>query len=253
MKNILARIWALWGLVFFVATLLVFVWPITFTFLIPEPYGVRSFKGFAKAWMTIFLYGIGCPMRVYGRQYYRSNQQYVVTANHQSLMDVPLLTPFFPGPNKTIAKKSMARIPLFGWIYARGSVLVDRSNDASRKKSFDDMKKVLLEEKLNMAVYPEGTRNRTGQPLKPFYDGAFRLAIDCQKDVLPVVILNTEKALPPGKAFYLWPIALEMHLMPAVTWRGKSVDELKQEVYREMWQNVVLHKDGRRRQPADQR
>jgi 1-acyl-sn-glycerol-3-phosphate acyltransferase len=230
----------------------VFVWPITFTFLIPEPYGVRIFKAIAKFWMIIFLYGIGCPMRVCGLQHYRPNQQYVVTANHQSLMDVPLLTPFFPGPNKTIAKKSMARIPLFGWIYARGSVLVDRSSDASRRKSFDNMKKVLLQEKLNMAVYPEGTRNRTGQPLKPFYDGAFRLAIDCQKDVLPVVILHTEKALPPDKAFYLWPTALELHLLPAVTWRGKSVEELKQEVFRQMWQHLERHKDGGRHQGADQ-
>jgi 1-acyl-sn-glycerol-3-phosphate acyltransferase len=77
-------------------------------------------------------------------------------------MDVPLLTPFFPGPNKTIAKKSFSKIPLFGWVYTRGSVLVDRSSDRSRKKSYDDMKKVLLQDNLNMALYPEGTRNRTG-------------------------------------------------------------------------------------------
>ncbi|MCU0394616.1 MAG: 1-acyl-sn-glycerol-3-phosphate acyltransferase [Chitinophagaceae bacterium] len=237
-KKILGRLWAIWGLVLFATTLLIFVWPITFTFLIKEPYGVRTFKALSKWWMTFFLYGIGCPMRVTGREHYDASKRYVVTANHQSLMDVPLLTPFFPGPNKTIAKRSMARIPLFGWIYARGSVLVDRGSDASRKRSYDAMKRVLLKEQLNMAVYPEGTRNRTGQPLKAFYDGAFRLAMDCRKDIIPVVILHTEKALPPAVPFFLWPTALEMHLLPAISSDGKTLGQLKEEVRSAMWDYI---------------
>lgn len=225
----------MWGLVIFVITLLIFVWPITFTFLIAEPRGVITFKAISKFWMTIYLYLIGCPMRVYGKENYKEGEQFVVAANHQSLMDVPLLTPFFPGPNKTIAKKSMSRIPLFGWIYARGSVLVDRSNDSSRKRSYEMMRKVLMNEKLCMAIYPEGTRNRTGKFLKPFYDGAFRLAVDCQKRIIPVVMLNTPKALPPHHFFYLWPCKLEMHVLPPVSPAGKSADELKAEVYDMMW------------------
>jgi 1-acyl-sn-glycerol-3-phosphate acyltransferase len=192
--------------------------------------------------MTIFLYGIGCPIKIVGRKNYDPEKQYVVTANHQSLMDVPLLTPFFPGPNKTIAKKSMSRIPLFGWVYTRGSVLVDRGNDTSRKKSFDAMKRVLQVEKLNMAVYPEGTRNRTGQPLKSFYDGAFRLAIDCKKDVMPVVILNTSTVLPPGKIFYLWPTELQMHILPAVSCANKSLTDLKEAVRQHMWDYILANK-----------
>jgi 1-acyl-sn-glycerol-3-phosphate acyltransferase len=241
-KEIFARIWALWGLIWFLATLFIFVWPITFTFLIKEPQGVKIFKAFSKFWMTIFLYGIGCPIRIVGQENYDPQKQYVVTANHQSLMDVPLLTPFFPGPNKTIAKKSMSRIPLFGWVYTRGSVLVDRGNDTSRKKSFDAMKRVLQVEQLNMAVYPEGTRNRTGKPLKSFYDGAFRLAIDCKKDVMPVVILYTSTVLPPGKIFYLWPTEVQMHLLPSVSSASKSLTELKEEVHHHMWDYILANK-----------
>ncbi|HSC55306.1 MAG TPA: lysophospholipid acyltransferase family protein [Phnomibacter sp.] len=235
LKLILGRIWALWGTLWFFITLLIFAWPITFTFLIKEPLGIKIFKALSKCWMTIFLYGIGCRLKISGQHHYNPQKQYVVTANHQSFLDVPLLTPFFPGPNKTIAKKSLSRIPLFGWVYTRGSVLVDRSNDTSRKRSFDAMKKVLLQENLNMAVYPEGTRNRTGQPLKSFYDGAFRLAVDCRKDIMPVVILNTAKALPPSKLFYLWPTTLYMHILPAVSAENKTTAALKQEVFQQMW------------------
>lgn len=238
MKKIFARIWALWGLIIFIATLLIFVWPIALSFFIRDPFGFMVFKNTSKFWMTLYLYAIGCPMRIKGKQHYDSSKQYVITANHSSFLDVPLLTPFFPGPNKTIAKKSMSRIPLFGWVYTRGSVLVDRKSDASRKRSFDDMRKVLLQEKLNMAVYPEGTRNRTGQPLKSFYDGAFKLAVDTQKDIIPVIIRNTAKALPPSQFFYLLPVPLEMELLPAIPVAGKTADALKAEVYDVMWKAI---------------
>ncbi len=241
LKQVLARIWALYGLIVFVATLMIFVWPIAISFLIPEPTGMKVFKSTSAFWMRCFLFLIGCPLKVIGKEHYDGSKNYVVTANHQSFMDVPLLTPFFPGLNKTIAKKSMSRIPFFGWVYIRGSVLVDRSSDSSRKKSFEAMKNVLLKEKINMAVYPEGTRNRTGTPLKEFYDGAFRLAVDCKKDIIPVVIFNTAYALPPSRFFFLWPIQLQMHLLPAISSTDKTHKQLKAETYEAMWKYMEQH------------
>jgi 1-acyl-sn-glycerol-3-phosphate acyltransferase len=43
-------------------------------------------------------------------------------------------------------------------------------------KSFEKMKAV-LEKGMHMSIYPEGTRNRTAEPLKKFHDGAFKLAV----------------------------------------------------------------------------
>jgi 1-acyl-sn-glycerol-3-phosphate acyltransferase len=234
-KEIFGRIWAVWGLIVFVPTLLIFVWPVWFSFYLPEPWGMRVFRGVTRFWMTIFLYSIGSPLRIYGRDNHGKDRNYVVVSNHSSLMDVPAMTPFFPGPNKTIAKKSMAKIPLFGTIYKRGSVLVDRASDASRRKSYDAMKKVLLEEGIDMVIYPEGTRNRTGKPLKDFYDGAFRLAVDSKKDIIPVVMFHTATVLQPGKPFFLWPHPIEMHLLPPVEINGKSQSDLKKEVFDKMW------------------
>jgi 1-acyl-sn-glycerol-3-phosphate acyltransferase len=72
-------------------------------------------------------------------------------------MDVPLSCPFIPGANKTIAKASFTKVPLFGFYYMKGSVLVDRNSDESRRKSYDKMKAV-LKGNMHMSVYPEGTR-----------------------------------------------------------------------------------------------
>jgi len=236
-KNIFGRIWAVWGLIAFTGTMLVVIIPLCITYLIPEPTGMRVYAWISRWWMRTFLFLIGCPFKVYGKEHFAKGRNYVVIGNHNSLMDVPLLTPFLPGGNKTIAKKAMAKTPLFGWIYARGAVLVDRKDDASRRKSFDDMRQV-LSSGLHMLIYPEGTRNRTGQPLKSFYDGAFRLAVNTQKDIIPVCIFGTSKALPVNKAFYLMPTTLRVYILPAVPVAGHSSESIKKLCFDTMWNFV---------------
>lgn len=233
-KNILGRVWAFWALLVFGSTLLVIFIPICLTYFITEPRGIRIFAWLSRQWMRVFLGLVGCPFRFYGKRNFKKNENYVVVCNHSSLMDVPLSTPFLPGGNKTIAKTSMSKIPLFGWVYSRGAVLVERGSEESRRKSFKDMRRV-LNQGLNMLIYPEGTRNRTGKPLKPFYDGAFKLALDAGKDIIPVCIFGTAKALPPEKTFYLKPTFLKIYILPAISVNGKTVECLKQECFDTMW------------------
>lgn len=240
LKNIFGRIWALWGLVIFAVTVCIVVIPICITFLIAEPKGTEAFRLISNAWMRVFLTLIGCPLRIRGKNNFKKGETYVVVSNHNSLMDVPLTTPFVPGANRTIAKKSMAKIPLFGWIYTHGSVLVDRNSDESRRRSYDQMKATLAQG-LHMVIYPEGTRNRTNDPLKSFYDGAFKLAVDSGKEIIPTLIFHTRTVLPPNKAFYLEPHRLEMHFLPPIPSSGKTPKQLKQEVYNVMWSYFKQH------------
>jgi 1-acyl-sn-glycerol-3-phosphate acyltransferase len=153
-----------------------------------------------------------------------------VVFNHNALLDVPLSAPFVPGANKTIAKASFAKVPLFGLFYKKGSVLVDRKNEKSRSKSIDAMKAVLASG-IHMCIYPEGTRNRTNEPLKKFYDGAFILAINTQKEIIPCIITGTKKAMPINKTFYLLPTRLKMHFLPAVSSENITAAELNQKVF----------------------
>jgi 1-acyl-sn-glycerol-3-phosphate acyltransferase len=233
-KEIFARIWATWALLLFVVTML-----IAYIFYIPchflkEPQRAKWHRRVSRVWMFIYLGLIGCPLKVKNAQYFNGVENCVVVSNHNSLMDVPVTTPFMPRANKTIAKKSFAVFPIFGWIYSFGSVLVDRKSDASRRKSYEDMKKV-LQTGLDMVIYPEGTRNRTDKPLKEFYDGAFRLAVDTKKPVIPTVVFNTKKVLPVHKTFYMLPHKLEMHFLPPVDSDDLSSKELKEKVFKTMW------------------
>lgn len=241
-KNILGRIFATWALIVFVITLLIFVFPIWATGFWKDPVGTAIFQQVSKFWMRIFFFATGIRLRLSGKQHFKKGENYVVVCNHNSFMDVPLTTPFIPGPNKTIAKVEMSRIPLFGLIYKRGSVLVDRKNEASRKQSFVDMKQALAKG-LHMCIYPEGTRNKTRAPLQPFHTGAFRLSVDSGKAILPAVIFNTAKVLPIDKTFFFWPVRVRMDFLEPVYPDGLTSEELREKVYALMRDYYLAHKD----------
>ena len=205
------------------------------TSLIKDPAGTELFRKICLVWMDTFLFMLGCVIKRRGTEHFRKGQTYVVVCNHRSLMDVPLSTPHIPGPNKTIAKKELANIPIFGMVYKRGSILVDRKSDESRRRSMDEMKKVLAQG-MHMCIYPEGTRNKTANPLKSFYDGAFKLASDTGTTIIPAIIFNTDKVLPNNKSFYVWPHRMSIHFLPEIpVEKNQNVATLRDQVYQIMW------------------
>ena len=216
LKGIFYRIWALWALLFFVITMIVFLIPFfLFCYYQNEPKKTIRFIKYSRVWMSFYLLMIGCPLTVKGKENFRKGENYIVLCNHNTLMDVPVSSPAIPRGNKTIAKIEMAKVPLFKYIYKTGSVLVDRSSDSSRKESYNKMKKV-LSMGLHMCIYPEGTRNKTDQPLKAFHNGAFRLAIETRKSIIPGIIFNTRKVLPFDKPYQVIPHSLEIHFLAPI-------------------------------------
>ena len=234
------RIWAIWGLLCFISTLLIAILFYSPCFFLGDPAKARWHRKVSRVWMIIYLNLIGCPLKVTGKENFKEGTNYIVVCNHNSLMDVPVSTPFMPRANKTIAKKTFTKVPIFGWVYGFGSVLVDRNSDESRRKSYDEMKRMLAIG-LDMVIYPEGTRNRTADPLKKFYDGAFRLSEDTGKPILPAILFHTKKVLPANKFFFMIPHRLEMHFLPAVSPDNLSTKELKEKIFQIMWGYYLAH------------
>jgi 1-acyl-sn-glycerol-3-phosphate acyltransferase len=240
-KEVLGRVFAFWAMIIFVSSLLVVFVPIWLTAIWPEPkrtvYVFKIFRG----WMKFFFVFSGVRRIITGKENFKEGENYVVVCNHNSFMDVPLSSPGIPGANKTIAKDEMAKIPLFGMIYKRGSVLVNRKSEESRRNSFLKMKEV-LDVGLHMCIYPEGTRNKTSEPLQRFHDGAFKLAVETNKAIIPTLIFYTSKVLP-RKPFFFWPHRVEMHFLPAVPVESKSTHQLKEEVFEIMNNYLLQHKN----------
>jgi 1-acyl-sn-glycerol-3-phosphate acyltransferase len=231
LTDVFGRVWAVWAFISFLVTFLIIFLPSMMSYLFKDNWkGQKYFIGVSRVWMSCWLFLVGCPLKVRGREHFKKGEAYVIVYNHNALLDVPLSAPFVPGPNKTIAKASFAKVPIFGWFYKRGSVLVDRGDNRSRMKSFEAMRQV-LEANMHMCIYPEGTRNRTSDPMKPFFDGAFKLAIDAKKEVMPCVIFGTKEAIPIEKGFFLLPTKLEMHFLPPISSEGMKTGALKEKVF----------------------
>lgn len=228
-REILGRIFALWTAIVFISSMLVILIPMWITGIWPEPKRtIYVFKIF-KTWMAFFFIFSGVRRIIKGKENFKGKENYIVICNHNSFMDVPLSSVAIPGANKTIAKVEMARIPIFGMVYKRGSVIVDRKSEESRRNSFLKMKQV-VEWGLHMCIYPEGTRNKTTEPLQRFHDGAFKLAVDTQKQVMPAVIFYTKEVLPQ-KPLFFWPRRVEMHFLPPIPVQNKTAQQVKEEAF----------------------
>lgn len=236
------RVMAVWAIIIFMITMLPAYLAIWISGILKEPRSATAHKWISHIWMRIFFFFTGCSLFRKGKNNFQKHTNYIVICNHNSLMDVPVTTPFIPGPaNKTIAKIEMAKTPMFGMIYRRGSVLVDRKDKRSRAESFGKMKKVLAMG-LHMCIYPEGTRNKTAAPLTEFHDGAFRLAVETGKSIMPALLFNTKKALDPDKGFYFFPTRMEMHFLEPITVSpDDDIAMLREKAFKMMSDYYVKH------------
>ena len=230
LKSIIGRTLAFWALLMFATSMFVYMWFYIYCLLLREPNKTRWHRKMSQVWMGTFMILSGIRFSVRGKHHFDGLENAIVVCNHNSMLDIPVSFPFLPRANKTIAKKSLSKVPIFGWIYSIGTVLVDRNDSKSRQASFDQMKYV-LNHGLDMLIYPEGTRNKTSAPLKSFYDGAFKLSIETQKPIVPVVLLNSKKMLPAKPIMYFKTGKIIMNILPAVNPQGHSIDSLKKTVY----------------------
>src|SRR5688500_5285865 len=105
------------------------------------------------------------------------SRQYIFIANHISYLDAPLIVKTIRQPVRALGKVEISKIPFFGFIYKNAIVMVDRSSAGNRAKSVRTLKSV-LRKGISIFIFPEGTFNMTNKPLKDFYDGAFKIAIE---------------------------------------------------------------------------
>lgn len=237
-KNILGRLLAAWILLWFIITVLLVAIPVAICRVTIKEDARRTLAvmNWYRIWMSVYMPLAFCPIRKKGVAHFQPGQNYVVVCNHNSMIDILVSTPSVPGASKTLAKAELGRIPIFGLVYKSGSILVNRRDPNSRRHSLEAMKEV-LRRGMHLILYPEGTRNKTGAPLKSFHDGAFAIAIEMQKPIIPALIFYTRGILPSGKTFYARPHPVPIHFLEPVNTRGLTLQDtayLKEKVFRLM-------------------
>jgi 1-acyl-sn-glycerol-3-phosphate acyltransferase len=121
---------------------------------------------------------------------------YVVVANHQSLLDIVLLSRL-PREMKWVGKEELFRIPWIGWMLRLTGDIAVRRGDSESGGEAVARAKAYLRRGMSVMIFPEGTRSRDAR-LLPFKKGAFRLAIDAGVPVLPIAVSGTAAGLKKG-------------------------------------------------------
>ena len=197
-------------------------------FLFGEKYGTISYQ-FLKLWSWTFSKLNFIPYEISGKENIHPGKAYVYISNHTSYLDIPGVCLTVPTQIRPLAKKELKKLPVFGWIANNAAIIVDRSSNESRRKSMDHLKEV-LKRGISILIFPEGTQNRSTEVLQPFYDGAFRIAIETQQPVLPMVILGAGQLMPP-KQFIIRPGTITIKVLPEISTKGmvlKDVPVLKE-------------------------
>jgi len=195
-RKIAQGLYIFWVFLVFTVFMLLFLPGLTLPFLFGNRFSWMGYS-FLWIWSWIFSQLTFIRYEFHGRAYFRKDQSYIFVSNHTSFLDLPGLRMLIPGEFRPLAKKELLKIPVFGLIARGATVIVDRSSGESRKKSMDRLKKILAEG-ISILLFAEGTQNRSREILHPFKDGAFRLAIDTQKPLLPMVVIGAGKLMPPG-------------------------------------------------------
>ncbi len=159
----------------------------------------------------------------------------VFMANHQSLYDIAALLATVPVPVRFLAKRSLFRLPFFGWgLAAAGFVPIDRIDRSRAKEAFRHALGA-LEENVGIVIFPEETRSLDGR-IRPFRRGGFLMALKAKAPIVPVGIHGTLRVRPKGR-LRVEPAEVEVAFgdpIDASSWGVRKVDGLVETVEREV-------------------
>jgi 1-acyl-sn-glycerol-3-phosphate acyltransferase len=196
----------------------------------------------SRTWTKVLFLLFLIRVKVGNRNFIDSRKTYIFIANHRSLLDIPAYAYACKNTIRFLAKIELTKIPLMGYIINKLYVSVDRKDKEARKQSMERMKDS-LKEHVSVFICPEGTRNKTDEPLLDFRDGAFRLAIESQLPLAILTVRNTEKLLSPFKLFSLSPGTIYCTWSKPIETKGMTEDDLGRlkEMARELMLKTLDH------------
>lgn len=189
--NIFRLFWRVWFYVLmFISIVLLF--PLLLISTLRENWYGFFFK-IAKVWASIILFGMGFLPKIKFSEKMEKGKSYLLVSNHTSMIDIMMMYYISKNPFVFVGKKELAKYPLFGFFYKRTCILVDRQDSKSRQAVFHQAQ-ARLNSGLSVCIFPEGgVPEDTSVVLDTFKDGAFRLAINHQIPIVPMIFYDNKK------------------------------------------------------------
>ena len=169
----------------------VIIWAITF----PFDRRLVILHMYSCFWGCFYIYMNPIwKVRFEGRKRLPWRESVVIVTNHASLVDILVLYALYR-PYKWVSKASNFKLPFIGWnMRLNRYVPLVRGNRESVLQMMD-MCRDYLNSGNSVLIFPEGTRSKTGA-LQPFKDGAFQLAMETGRPVVPIAVTGTSRTLP---------------------------------------------------------
>jgi 1-acyl-sn-glycerol-3-phosphate acyltransferase len=226
-------IYVIYAIILFLVMMVIVIPCVLIASLFGKIKGGNAVMRIVHWWADVWLFLIGIFHKRIVEQEIREHQPYIFVSNHNSYMDIPQMLKAIRSPLRILGKAETGKIPLFGIIYNAAVVTVLRGSAQNRAKSVKTLKSVLSKE-ISIYIAPEGTFNMTDKPLIDFYDGAFRLAIETETPIKPMLFLDSVDRLHWSSVFSMTPGKLRTVYLEEISPEGYSpfeVDQLKQKVY----------------------
>ena len=234
-RNTFQFFWTIYfGIIFFTMVLVAFIVFKIQYFLFKDKYESEYkdflFRGVGKG---VRFFGLIFVKDIYHAKYDK-NQSYVIVGNHNAALDIPINTSSCPQEinMKFLGKAEAGKIPVLGVLIKNLTVLVNRQSNESRKNTFKLMANEIAKG-YSIFLYPEGTRNRTSEPLKSFYDGAFRLALEHKLPLVVCTLVGAKQVNSPHKMLSVMPGKITAHWEKPIETKDlnrEEIPELKENV-----------------------
>ncbi|HEX9236324.1 MAG TPA: 1-acyl-sn-glycerol-3-phosphate acyltransferase [Actinomycetota bacterium] len=128
-------------------------------------------------------------MEVVGSERVPATGPVIIAPNHRSMLDIPVLVVAMPRRVTFMAKIELYGNPVFSLVWRKLGGFPVRRQIADLRAV--DTALALLRQGEAVAVYPEGTRNKRGEPLLPFLQGATWLALRTGTPIVPCAVRGT--------------------------------------------------------------
>ncbi|MCJ0741969.1 lysophospholipid acyltransferase family protein [Pedobacter montanisoli] len=242
MRKALSVVYLFYAAIIFISLMLIaFPLVLLISFLLPGLTGKKIILVCLRAWAFLFSCLSFFWVVTHGKQHIDHKRPHIYVGNHGSYLDAVAVCLCIPQHFFALGKIEMTKVPVFGMIYKRIVVMIDRSSAESRAHSVQILKEEIAIGQ-SILIFPEGTMNKTNEPLSEFYDGAFRIAIQTQTPILPFVMVNGKNLLPRTNPLKARPGIIKVMMLPAIEVEGlteSDIPALKEKTYQIMY-NALL-------------
>ena len=242
MRKVLAALYLLYAaLIFIVLMFIVLPFVLLASAMLSKATSKRTILFLLRCWAWIFSITSFFWVRTVNKHLINLQIPHIYVGNHGSYLDAIAVCIAIPQFFSPLGKVEMTKIPIFGTIYKRIVVLIDRSSKESREQSVAALKKD-ISNGASVLIFPEGTMNKSNAVLSEFYDGAFRIAIETQTSLMPFVMINNRELLPRVAPLMAHPGLLTTVFITPVDVKGMGMEDLpalKQKVF-DLMQETIL-------------